>query len=486
MPLETPLEIPEIMLLVASCLRDEELAQCLRVSRTWRDLFRPLRWREVRVGHKFREPPFNSSGDYPRCFGPRPVDIYHHRDLILDLTLFGDTAGLDKYNYPNLHKLAIDYTCGTGDSEQKVDLALTEMFPSLIDLRFEKVPVGVTSWITLFAHHHIRILTLCNILVNTDDAPTFWKACAKLENLEMDRVIIQGGRIPADMMFDRMRTLYVWEAKEMDETSLIDLALRCPKLEELILATVVISPDTPPKPINLPIPKECWPHLENLQLECNIQDADLGSILEGVGNLICLDLHSCTMGEQAFRALGLHFSTLVELNLQNCFSATSSMFRDIMCSCPELEVLKANNVFANDVTEGGPWVCQLLRKLKICFLFGSSETYLQLLIFERLSTLVQLECLTLYYLDFEYYDERRILEFRLDFGLSHLESLKQLTTLDFNYPYVPQIGMLEVAWMKTNWQNLTRISGELNDNPNENERVISALSKRGIYREWSE
>jgi hypothetical protein len=48
--------------------------------------------------------------------GRNQADIYRHRHLIHNLTMFGDLAGLDKYNYPNLRKLIVDYTDGANQT----------------------------------------------------------------------------------------------------------------------------------------------------------------------------------------------------------------------------------------------------------------------------------------------------------------------------------------------------------------------------------
>jgi len=75
---------------------------------------------------------------------------------------------------------------------------------------------------------------------------------------------------------------------------------------------------------------------------------------------------------------------------------SSTTVRDILCFCPKLEFLHAKSVHARDVVRGGPWACQRLRDLKICFLFGDTERDLQQAIFEHLSKLTQLVSLEMH------------------------------------------------------------------------------------------
>jgi hypothetical protein len=147
-----------------------------------------------------------------------------------------------------------------------------------------------------------------------------------------------------------------------------------------------------------------------------------------------------------------------------------------------LEVLTARSILAKDIAEAGPWSCQKLRQLKICFQFGESEQNLQPLVFERLSTLTRLEWLTLYYPDG---GNEGVLEFRQTCGLEHLASLQQLTTLDFDINssyerYIPQISMVEVEWMTVHWEKLQRIRGCLNRDPLEDAKLKHALRLHGI------
>jgi hypothetical protein len=59
----------------------------------------------------------------------------------------------------------------------------------------------------------------------------------------------------------------------------------------------------------------------------------------------------------------------------------------------QYQSLRAKGAFAKEIAERGPWVCQQLQDLAICFRVGELEEHLQLqqLVFQRFSTLIRLE-----------------------------------------------------------------------------------------------
>ncbi|KAF9353869.1 hypothetical protein BGX34_011336 [Mortierella sp. NVP85] len=457
MPLTNPLEMLEIMDQVALYLEDEDLTRCVCVSKSWRDIFLPHRWRVVVRG-------FMVDFLVTDYFGPDRDDMYNHRHLIQDLSLIGEIAGLDEYIYPNLRDLQIDLAEAANASSDRVSMDLFKMAPLLVNLSLGSVEVAPAIWESLAAHPHIRKLGLNNVRIKAVDALGFWEACRRLESLEMDYVTIEGGGVPRDLVFDRLCNLAMRITDKMDEAKQMDLILQSPNLRCLDWNVGPFKSSNGGTLIHHPIRNHHWPHFNKLHMSCHLSDADLASILGGIGNIVDLHLSHCLSGLQAPMALSLHFNTLVKVDLGVCTWADSSMILDILCSCPRLEVLQAKDVFAKDIAEHGPWVCQQLRKLKLCFRVEESEQDLQRLIFERLSALVQLEELIMWLSMSD--NAYGVLKFRLECGLGLLASLQQLTTLRFfrdsASEYVPQLGMDEVTWMVDNWKKLKSIKGRLN------------------------
>ncbi|KAG0237992.1 hypothetical protein BGX31_003384 [Mortierella sp. GBA43] len=399
--------------------------------------------------------------DLASCHGPRPNDLCHYRHLIRDLTLLGDTAGLDKYYYPNLRKLGVYFD----ENQRAILFEFTEMLPRLSEVILSSVKVEPESWYVLLAHSHMEKLRLEDIAINVVDSSVFWRACSRLSSLELEDTTIEG-RIPEDVVFSRMSKLTMRRATSLDLEEQLRLILQCPALKELTWFT---SWHIRPPTYNDPIPDKNWSHLSRVFIGHPLPDTDLAFILEGIGNLVHLKLSYCWLGEQSSRVLSRHFSTLVNLNLTECQGVSSLTLRDVLGSCPRLETLQGGDIFARDIVKGGPWICQRLCELSICFLFEESERDLQPEIFGRLSTLNRLERLSMatpsrYITIGEYH----VLEFRLENGLRRLESLHQVRHVYFDSDayndryYIPQLDKDEIAWILLHWKKLESMYGTLN------------------------
>jgi len=167
----------------------------------------------------------------------------------------------------------------------------------------------------------------------------------------------------------------------------------------------------------------------------------------------------------------------VRVDIYSVGLSERSIPSELLCLCPRLEVLKANDVFAKDVAERGPSICQRLRKLTICFRFQDSEQDLHQLLYERLSTLIRLECLIIEYPIADRSGCSEGLMIRLDCGLGHLASLQQLTNFSIVTTYnnrFCQPGREEVVWMVKNWRKLRRIAGRFSDDN------VSVFESHGI------
>jgi hypothetical protein len=84
----------------------------------------------------------------------------------------------------------------------------------------------------LSAHPHIKRLVLWTVRVKAIDAPWFWGACEKIEDLHMSGMSIQG-TIPEDLVFDQLRELSMSHNYGVDEEVQMDLMYRSTMLESL-------------------------------------------------------------------------------------------------------------------------------------------------------------------------------------------------------------------------------------------------------------
>ncbi|KAF9349383.1 hypothetical protein BGX34_001832, partial [Mortierella sp. NVP85] len=386
-----PLDLPEIADLVAPYLAIQSLAACVRVSKSWRDNFLSHLWSVVSTGAKCNEPLFEATPD-GRWHGPCLDDIYRYRHHIRHLSLFGAPAGLEEFQYPNLHHLVVELV-SCHPYRTMISLDLVEMCPLLTLLELTNISVALTTWATLSTHPHIRTLRLRNLQIEAAAAPLFWSVCANLESLVLHDITFQGEGVPRDMVFHRLRKLKMRMGAQEAESQRAELIVHFPMLESLNLSTEF------PRPlIQHSIQNNHWPHLNKLHLS-GLLDKDVASILGGAGNgprnIVELGLDHCQLKTQAARILGHTFSTLVDVKMYSCKSILGATILDVLCSCQRLEVLYAGDVSAKDIVKHGPWACEQLREMTIHIQVGESEQDLQWLVFGRLSALERLEKLTM-------------------------------------------------------------------------------------------
>ncbi|KAK3805593.1 MAG: hypothetical protein J3Q66DRAFT_445901 [Benniella sp.] len=419
--------------------------------------------------------------------GPSDDAIYKHQRLVHDLLLYGSSIRF--MNLPNLRKLHVesnsddemDYI-GNGET---IHWDLTEKYPLLDDLTIRSVNVGPSLCRAISEHPSIRRLSLGPAYVEIGNLSTFWEACRNLERLSLTEIDSEDGSmpVPKDAVFNRMLKLTLNGVELLSPPEQLNMALRCPRLE-----TFEWYPLRPIKVrmlINHPMQRDRWPQLDELRIPPEPQDAELASILEGIsgcfGKATFFRAWSGTFGPMAFKALCFHLTILVHLRLDYCISVASSTIRDVLCSCPNLEILYVRTIYARDITEGGPWICQQLCELGICIRFEETEQDLHSLVFERLSTLVRLTTLDMKGSIYDYNSSGGVLEFRLDYGLGQLASLHALRVIRFHtkIEQAQQLGTKDVEWMIDNWK-LKGIYGHLNRNLEVEAQLKGILNFHGI------
>ncbi|KAK3805594.1 MAG: hypothetical protein J3Q66DRAFT_445902 [Benniella sp.] len=477
MPPESPLHIPEIMSMIVSYLEGNDLARCLRVSKIWRDIFLPHRWRAI-----------ERRVDLFGYYGPNEGALHKYQHLVQDLVVYG--ASRAYLHHPNLRKLHMIVNLDIGKDRigigRTIHWGLTEKYPLLDYLSLSSVNVDRLLCREILEHPSIRTLSLGSAVITEDILTDFWEACRNLECLIISAVNFKSEStlMSKDTVFGRMRRLVLGYVKAQSLLEQLDPVFHCPMLEKLEWE--------PPNALNVwmninhPVQRDNWPQLNELRISIDPQDSELGSLLEGLGNcfgkITNLRAWRGTFGPQASKALGFHFTTLVELRLNYRMSVASSTIRDVLCSCPNLEILRTRIIYARDIAEGGPWVCQQLRELGVCFRVGETEQGLHSLVFERLSTLTRLETLDMKESARVNHSSDGVLDFRLDYGLERLASLHELRVLRFHtkVEHMQQIGTKEVEWMTNNWKKLKGIYGRLNRDPEVESQLSDALKSPSL------
>jgi hypothetical protein len=368
---------------------------------------------------------------------------------------------------------------------------LTTKAPMLVDLTLSGGYIPSIFWIALSKHPHLKHLSLAHLTFKADDALRLWRTCMNLESLQMRVVVVQRrDRPPRNMVFDRLRQLTYIGATWLDGSFFLDIVVQSPRLESLELTAyghwIFLDP---------PTAIGDWPYLKKVFISGWKEDTNMDFIFKRVGqgqqNTVGMEGASHSgLGTQQAMVFGSHFNALVDVDLLTTWATSRSIIPDILCLCPILERLLAKRVFARSVAERGPWVCRHLRELRIQFVFDEGEQDLQPQMFERLSTLVRLERLTLNY---DYSSHRDtyygVLECRLDRGLGQLAKLQQLTSIRLYTPKSywrnPHLGMEEVEWILENWKKLKLIKGKLTDDEELRIQLWNVFESHGIAVEKS-
>jgi len=374
---------------------------------------------------------------------------------------------------------------------------LTTNTPMLIDLKLNFVKVPSIFWEKLSTHPSLRRLYLGYLSIQTDDSAGIWRTCVNLESLHMIFVIMNDQARPRNMLFDRLRELRLDTIILLEGTCYMDLVLQSPMLESFelkigpyggsgygvrgydigdygIIRGSTVNGD--------------WPRLKNLSITGGYEDTDLTFMFKRVGSYpgttVDVEPYHSGLGRLASMDFGSHFRTLVDVDLLGSVVISNSTLPDILCFCPRLEILRARNALARSVAERGAWVCQQLRELRIQFLFEASEQDLKQLMFERLSTLVRLERLTLNYGIPHRGSHYGVLECRLDCGLGQLASLQHLACVEFwtssSSQRNPGLDIEEVEWILNNWKQLEKIKGDLNTEGELGTQLWGMIESHGI------
>ncbi|KAG0261174.1 hypothetical protein BG011_001280 [Mortierella polycephala] len=495
MPHINPFEVPEIRTLIGHHLDRSSQVKCMQISTAWHATMLPLIWSTI-----------NLNGTQP-LHNPSPDALermcYFVKDLQVIRLPSQEYATLD---YPNLRTLDIMHWISTSDSldppicnrESAVTMAsLTRLTLSAIEIKDSNRFWGAIARLPSLKQLGINWMTL---------SLPFWKACSKVEVLLLGFVTVLEYPQDDGMTFPRITKL----ALSLDPDSVFSVQeqlafmSRCPLLESLLWCPKDRRPTLPSHVFEKQVSVGQWPRLEELVLHLpSFSDRDIAFILGAMNRVIVSGNMQTNFGQLSFKALRFHFSTLRELDLYASDGATSEMFAEVLASCPGLQKLLGNVVYAKDLVQSPPWVCLSLRTfgltirldifdivtiMEVGLASGSrsltvSSDELQRLVFGRLAGLKQLEVLNMS--DRELPFEQRALSLQLDNGLELLEDLKDLREIHFMG--TEQMMMEEdVVWMLEHWKKLEVVSGYLNADVQTEEDFLSDLLRRGGVQHMTE
>ncbi|KAF9158763.1 hypothetical protein BGX21_003375 [Mortierella sp. AD011] len=471
---KSPINLPEIIHHLSRYLRQQDVLRCLFVSKDWHKAFLPFLWGQVLLKKPL----------------PSNIQRYHHMINSLTINTLPEAFNIQ---YPNLRSLSLGYEWSCYDllslpgNDGNTDVAnLILINPKISTLKLFPRDGRINESILQSASElqDLERMTLFYARFTPgDDINVFWRACRNLKKLRL-----QGTKFARDTQAPEyvrefgIRILKIEKATGMSEANQLELISRCPRLEELVWLEP--QPSSAGKDFVQRIAQgNPWPNLRRLTMNSCMSDDEVEKILIEMKELTHLELQQASFGPHASTALlEHHLETLVELNLRSCYRATSSTFRDVLCSCPQLEVLTGPKILANDIAQSEPWACLSLKVFQINVEFKESEhgdKELQSSVFKQLSRLPKLTEL--------YVGKEAIngttrypgLDFRLEYGMDQLENLKDLRYFSFRNT-MQVLGEEDIEWMTSHWTKLELVSGLLHTDTEKTIELRNILRKYDI------
>ncbi|KAF9166618.1 hypothetical protein BGX21_000322 [Mortierella sp. AD011] len=499
-----PFELPEIRTHIASYLDGPELVQCLQVCKSWYSYFIPFIWEDVQVSYSRRYLRKNATrkSAYQKLVihnGPSPEYLERHRQFVHSLRIEDEDSDRYAFNYPNLQKFV--YSGITNKQEtsknEHAPIAFLELNPTIVESEISDYAYNnsfVASCLkTLRAYQHdLKKLTLRGFKIEKESLGDFWRVCERLEFLGLlhfninvnDFELIDGSSafvkfdmaaiLFTDTTYPRLRQLHYQPHVLFSCEGQFELLRKFPGIEDIsYIRPGVLSSFNMTRCFET----KMWSNLRKLSLPHPLEDSELATILQEMNQATDLNFINSEFGPLASQALMPHYSTLTELVLSSLTGGTSSMVRDILCSCPRLELLQANRILAQDAIESGRWVCHSLRCLVVYIEFSERELELQPLIYARLSRLVKLRSLAIGLNGYCGSQYSYGLYIQLSQGLEALASLKELEYLSVHRTY-QSVGVEDVQWIGENLKSLRVFHGRKNSKVFEVDEKICALLKQ--------
>ncbi|KAK3810182.1 MAG: hypothetical protein J3Q66DRAFT_352321 [Benniella sp.] len=459
----TPLEIPEIVLCVASHVPKRCLIACVQVSKVWYRVFVPFLWKDIELSSR-------------RPITPETMCNYRQfvKALRIDCSLMRERF---PPSLPNLVSLAINYPL----SEEDI-FELVTRHPSLTHLGLTRtiLPLSTQLLDRLNGFSNLKSLELNVLRVSESNIDMFWQLCTRLESLEVDTLRLGTKDSPSSLEFPHLRKLRVGYSFGLDIPLMLGFMQKCPNLQSFQWNMDFEGNHSFTPQFAQLISEGSWQHLQSVSTGILNDDEDLSAIIGSMQRITALETQFPLFTPAIMDLLRPHFSHLQTLDLHGAIGLTSEMVQEVMCSCPSLTTFKGSIIEATDIVEGRPWVCLRLKGLDLSFRFSHSTiNRKQPLVLDQLSRLTRLEEMRVYSGRKEK-KSQKALDLRLERGLGKLSTLRLLRVLDFDSA-IQRMGEQEVDWMLKHWKSLDRIYGRLNTmEPGVHQALTERLRVHGV------
>ncbi|KAG0046218.1 hypothetical protein BGZ83_008608 [Gryganskiella cystojenkinii] len=488
----------KILACIERYLTKEDAINCIRVCKTWKAEFEPTIWRTFKL---FNIP---KSLMHPRAaieVVQRNAKYVHHLEVEF---ICGSPVAHPRLSCPQLQTLKFvtlegyddvddDAKDSKGNAAELTTLLWTNLSETLKDHRtLQKVQIYSDTGLTPPAHFW-KTLTTCQKLTEIDTYGLILEPDLMLPYLEacssptICTVKTDGDSFddlftwPKDISFPELLTLEIGLSADGNSAPALSWILLCPKLTSLDWTS---SDEVWSEMFANLVPKAC-PNLTCLRLQMFIEDEELALIINEIPRIEELHLEQSDFYEHSMAALRRHFPYLRDLNLLEAENRTSRFVQEIMSSCPNLLVLRANDfVFTEETINQHPWVCLKLRTLHLGINVGDLTWERHHEIYRRFAQLTELRNLVTGWTTGMIHDEdKESIELSKRAGI---DALKTLTRLESFYPRgileeaIEKDGFEVVTWMLDHWKNLKTLVGHLPRNVKGYDAIMKRLKERSI------
>lgn len=437
-----PFDLPEVLTIIGSFLTDGSLSACLRVSRTWYDVFISWFWIKVML----------SSSYYKKQ--PSVETFREHASLIRILGINQVRANKYTHNltFPRVDALTITISSYVSKkTKPQEDFQLFEKFPRLQKLEYDgRLLDNCELWFSQknALWSHLTHLTFQDPMLNSLYDPSirveFLTNDSNIPEIQEGTVIL-GGHCSCKETMAQM-----W------------VIAQCPNLVHLRWTTFYRRArrlgDFRKLDWIARGARDNWPRLQSLSIPTQRIFAEgFRTLLESMTRLEELDLSSTRFNHECWMALQgtpRHLATLRILDLTKCDDLHGSHILDMLTSIPNLIVFKAGSLTrAHPVDFAQPWVCLGLRELSLVMEVDDPSSCAALLL--RLSEMKRLERLE--FLDESIIVSNASLQLTLLDGMGQLATLRKLEKLKGSSRSTASWGEEEAQWVLENWPKLTEI-----------------------------
>ncbi|KAK3823262.1 MAG: hypothetical protein J3Q66DRAFT_437653 [Benniella sp.] len=456
----TPLELPEILSLVAAYLPPRSLPACARISKAWYQACVPFIWKSIDLK------------DQPMA----PIQSHSH--LVKKVRIACVREEHNTVRFPNLDSLELNFQ----GHQHSAGIQFVMEHPTITRLELRTLFSGSRTelWDNLLGFRYLKTLALTSKEAFGLNIDKFWQLCTRLERLDIYvrhysnlRFTMPPGELTS------IRDLGVYGCYSNNVPVFTEFIRRCPRLTSIHWHTSGPYEKTFISGLVALLEAKTLPDLEYLEARTRkITNHLFTRLIKSMSRItgLLVDFSKDSMRMDFAALIEPHFSNLRVLEMNVHGYTTSPVAQIVMSSCPLLERLVAPCVDALVVAEGKPWVCLRLMFLDLAFSFGPPSTlnHLQPLVFDQLSKLTRLE---------EWHITGPTncgVDLRIEKGLHRLSTLRLLRSVIL-HDIVERMGDVDVEWMLEHWKSLAEFRGSLNTYDDKIRRALeNKLEGHGI------